>query len=454
MSCKNCIEKQMKIDDLERRIEHLENQLQHQKRKEKEGFFGSSTPPSKIPVKENTNSSQENKNGGAKPGHIGKGRRAIDPGQSDRTITLNTTEHCPDCGGKLEHKGWKTRSSVDLDLQKVKKIVYNCENKWCPKCKKSVQAKPDILPRSLYGNSFIANALVMHFVHGIPAGRLEEIYGAEVTSGIFFKIFHRIAGLWEKSCENLIEEFRKQPVLHADETGWRTDGQSGYAWLFCTEKTSIFQFEQTRASSVPKKLFGPEKLSGVLVVDRYAGYNKILIRIQYCYAHLLRDVQDLEKGFDNNLEIKAFADALCPLLANAMNLHGTACTDEEYYQTSNVIKDRIIEVVESDAKHFGIRKIQEIFRKSKDRLYHWVTDRRVPAHNNLAERNFRSTVIARKISFGSQSLAGAKTRGILMTILHTARKRLLDENIEAWTKNCLDSISRNPNIYVFSLLPK
>lgn len=78
----------------------------------------------------------------------------------------------------------------------------------------------------------------------------------------------------------------------------------------------------------------------------------------------------------------------------------------------------------------GIRNIQDIFHKNEKRLYHWASDRRVPADNNRAERDLRSTLSARKVSFGSQSLAGAKAHSILMTILHTARKRLPNGSIE------------------------
>ena len=50
----------------------------------------------------------------------------------------------------------------------------------------------------------------------------------------------------------------------------------------------------------------------------------------------------------------------------------------------------------------------------------------MPAENNLAERQLRLTVIARKVSFGSQSDNGAKTREILMSILHMLKSRGCD----------------------------
>jgi len=57
-------------------------------------------------------------------------------------------------------------------------------------------------------------------------------------------------------------------------------------------------------------------------------------------------------------------------------------------------------------------------------------------------------VIARKVSFGSQSDAGAKTRSSIMTLLHTAKKRLKDKSIEQWLADTLNTISKNPEIAI------
>ena len=81
------------------------------------------------------------------------------------------------------------------------------------------------------------------------------------------------------------------------------------------------------------------------------------------------------------------------------------------------------------------------------------TDPRIPAENNYAERELRPTVIARKVSFGSQSDAGAKTRSSLMTLLYTAKKRLKDESLEEWFKGALDRIAEDPTLNIASLLP-
>jgi hypothetical protein len=82
--------------------------------------------------------------------------------------------------------------------------------------------------------------------------------------------------------------------------------------------------------------------------------------------------------------------------------------------------------MESPAQHLGIRRIQDIFMEQAGWLYHWAEDRRIPSDNNLAERNLQPTVIAGTVSFESQSDAGAHTRSILMTTVHTLGKRRQD----------------------------
>jgi transposase len=77
----------------------------------------------------------------------------------------------------------------------------------------------------------------------------------------------------------------------------------------------------------------------------------------------------------------------------------------------------------------------------------------VPAENNRAERELRPLVIARKVSFGSQSDAGAKTRASIMTLLNTVKKRLKDQSLEEWLKGALDKIVENPQINFATLIP-
>jgi hypothetical protein len=448
--CPLCLEKQRKIDALTEENARLRAELSRRKRKAGEGFFGSSTPSSKIPIKPNVEADKPKRKRGAQEGHVGAGRRRAEGRDDAEAITLDSAHHqCPDCGGALQDKGVEQREVLEAAPVKAKRRTYRLPKKYCPCCRKNWRTKaPGVLPRSLYGNQFIANVIAAHYQHGVPMGRLCEQTG--VGAGALVGIFHRLSGMFADLPERLIEDFRAAPVKHADETGWRTNGQNGYVWLFATEQLSLFKFGENRSAKVPASVFGPKPGAGVLVVDRYAGYNKAPFAIQYCYAHLLRAIQDLEKDFPDDAEIKIFVATAAPLLATAIGLRAQNISDKAYYNRAGKLEKSIKAAMAAPAKHLAIRKIQDIFVDNEKRLYHWVRDRRVPADNNLAERDLRPSVIARKVSFGSITDAGAKTRGVLTSLMQTLKKQGRDAAQSL--KEALDKIAENPKLNPVDLL--
>ena len=449
--CEGCFQKQLKIDALTEEIQQLKAKLRYLEYKEQEGSFGSSTPSSKVPVKANATSENQHKRGGAKKGHLGHGRQGFDKSQADHIVQLESEvgDRCPQCGGPLEYRGTQKRSVMDMAPLQPDKTLYLVPKQYCPRCGRAFQPRPPgVLPKTLFGNQLVATAATMHYLHGVPMGRICEQLGMDL--GTLIKIFHRLAKLFSGIPSRLMEQYRQAPVKHADETGWPNDGHHGYVWLFATVKISIFLFRQTRSSSVPQEVFGKDPLPGTLVVDRYHAYNKAPCSLQYCYAHLLRNVEDMEKEFPDNPEVKIFVGTFASLLASAMSLRSLPITDAQFYEKAKEVKSQILKAVHDSAQHLAIRRIQELFHENDQRLYRWADDRQIPADNNLAERDLRPTVIARKVSFGSQSEAGANTRSILMTALHTLKKQNSDPC--STLKTALDQLANNPTLDPFGLL--
>jgi hypothetical protein len=279
-------------------------------------------------------------------------------------------------------------------------------------------------------------------------GRISESMG--VGAGSLMELFKRCARLVEGVVPRLIEEYRAAPVKHADETSWRTDGRNGYVWLFATRELSIFQFGKSRSSKVAQAVFGKGPLPGTLVVDRYAGYNKAPCAIQYCYAHLLREVTDLDKEFPGEGEVSTFVSVAAPQLALAMGLRRQPITDEEFYRRSAQLRDEIQATMANGAQHMGIRRIQDIFRVHEARLFHWSFNRAIPAENNLAERDLRPSVVARKVSYGSVTDAGAQVRSTLTTVVTTLKKQGYE--VSRQLKHALDVLARIPDHDPYALL--
>jgi transposase len=441
--CKGCFAKQQKINALEEENARLKAQVRRQERTAKEGFFGASTPSSKVPVKAKALPDRQARRGGGRPGHSGHGRNALREDQADRVERVAAPDRCPHCRVRLVARGLRRRTVVDIEPVKAYTTVFLLERKRCPKCGRPFEGRPPgILPKGLYGNRLLAYVAAQHYLHGNTLGQIERQTG--VGCGALVQALRHTADLFEGVMSRLVEEYRKAPVKHADETGWRTDGQNGYAWIFATRELSLFRFRKSRSAAVAAEVFGLKHLPGTLVVDRYHGYNKIRCNIEYCYSHLKRDVEGIQQDFPDNPEIAAFVESLVPAISQAMSLRTLALPRRQFLNQAATIKRRIMAIAHRQAKHPAIWRIQNIFRENAHRLYHWARDPTIPAENNLAERDLRPLVIARKISFGSQSEAGAHTREILMSILHTLKKR--GRSPAAALQDALDQLARHPDL--------
>lgn len=445
------MEKQLKIDRLEEENRLLRSRLRYQERKVTEGYFGLSTPSSKIPLKPNSSQDNQAKKGGARKGHSGHGRRACEAEEADRIIAVHLPHLCPECGTPLEARGLKQRTVIDGQPLKSERHLLRLDVKRCPKCRRIFRAQPPgVLPKNLFSNRLLSIAAAQHYLNGMTLGQLAK--QLHINAGSLIAAFHGLARRFQPVIVALIREYRQASVKQADETGWRRDGRAWHAWLFCNEPISLFRFSSTRSAKVVKEVLGTRPVPGTLVVDRYNGYNRAPCRLQYCYAHLLRDVKELQRQFPESPEICAFVNALAPQLAAAMGLRSQRLSGRRFKRQAALIRKAIEQIIHAPASHPGIQHIQNIFREHAERMYRWTTDPSIPADNNRCERELRTVVIARKVSFGSQSDAGAQTREILMSVLFTLRKRHPDP-VRVMTA-ALDALVANPKANLYRLLFK
>lgn len=443
-NCESCFEKQRIIDRQFEEIEQLKQKLQVNQRKSKVGFFGSSTPSSQIPLKANSLAENQAKKGGGKLGHAGVGRQIFSAAEADeRRVAKVSVDNCADCECRLHRQSSNERAIYELQPEKLHKVYYQVERKVCPKCRKILSGKVEnALARMSLSNELLAEIAEQHYVLGRTLGQIAERFAlpfSTLADGL-----QRIGKKLEPCLGKLKQDYRKSSVRHADETSWRTDGGNGYSWYFGSATVSLHLFRETRSASVVREVFGVEPLTGVLVVDRYAGYNRVPTEIQYCYAHLLREMKDLETEFESDEEVKNYTSLMKLHLTDAIQLRKRSLSEAEYLVQAHFIKVKIAELSNRQAKHPAVRKWQDFFVEKQKRLFEWCQSSLVPADNNYAEREIRKTVIARKMSYGSQSKAGAKTREIWTSVLQTLKKR--EENPRDKLIKTLNKLSHNENL--------
>lgn len=437
----------VKISERDERIKELEKQLN--KRSGLEDPYGLATPSSKRVTKKNSSAENQAKRGGAPKGHKGCGRESFSPDDADLIIHLDGSSTKCECGGEWMDAGTAEHSVYHLIPAKMEKRIYVKKLRTCSDCgNRSETITPGSMPNSLYANSVVSHALVEHYLHGMTTGSIHSRLG--INRGTFLGIAHRCAGLLKPLFEDILSGLRGCSMLHADETGWTKDGTKAYAWLFTNDRFKVFLFRDTRGSCVPREAIGEENPNLVLVTDRYSGYSPLNVRHQYCFVHLLRDVKKEEEDFPEDPEVASFAADIKPMLSDAVSLRILDLSAEEYRRRAEELKSKIMETCKRQANHPAVQYLQDIFRKKQDSLFQWVESPLIPADNNFAERELRPTVIARKISFGSQSERGMSTREILMTVIHTAKSRGHDPTV--FLENILNTLAVDKSADVSSML--
>ena len=449
-SLSKCADQSALLKEYQRQIKGLEKKLNI--RSGREEVYGLSTPSSRLINKVNSTEENRQKRGGAVPGHEGYGRKVFTQEEAEVIVDTKANHSTCECGCKdLIYRGQHQDCRYDVIPMRIRKVAYSIHSWECECCGQCIFSKPlDALPGKAYTNATIAQAARECFVEQMPLGKVARRF--EINKGTLIGLFHDLANKLEGLFRSILNSASGFAYIHADETGWSMDGKRAYVWIFANHSIRIFLYRKTRASAVPREIFGVQAFEIIVISDRYTGYSPLNVQHQYCYAHLLREVKSLKLEFPEDREIELFCDDLMTELAQAMRLCAQKeLTDQAYYAKALNIKVSIMKICTSSANHPGTQKIQNIFREKEQHLFHWVELRGIPCENNFAERNLRPVVIARKISFGSQSERGMRTREIITTVLHTVE--CCGINAHDFCKKALDCISENRDADLTQLLP-
>jgi hypothetical protein len=240
--------------------------------------------------------------------------------------------------------------------------------------------------------------------------------------------------------EQLKAEARASLVAHMDETGWREDGLSGYIWCMVTDgpqPVRYYEYHKSRGQPVAQGMLGT--FQGHLVSDFYAGYNLYSGAHQRCWVHLLRDLHELRERNANDGTVVAWALAVKEQYQRAQEavVRSQTTQDRQVFYDLLVTRIRELALPYAQAEH-PCRPLAKRLLRHEDELFQFVLHPQVPSHNNLAERALRSLVVQRKISGGSRSPEGSKTRMALASLFETWNARQLNPLVQCWHELGLD----------------
>jgi transposase len=257
---------------------------------------------------------------------------------------------------------------------------------------------------------------------------LERAFGVRLSVGAVCGLLDEVARAGKAAYDALVAEARASPVVHADETGWRENGQSGYVWTVSTPTVQVFHYAKSRSGEVAERLLGADG-SAAVVSDFYCGYDRLRRTQQRCWAHLLRDIADLLADHPEARDLARWAKAVRKLFAMAVAWADRATAAGGRPICRERVADRfaaaLVAVCRQPAGSPQATLCARVERYRTD-LFTFVADPAVPPTNNAAERALRPLVVARKISGGTRSKRGSRTRMVLHSLAATWDLRGLD----------------------------
>jgi transposase len=343
---------------------------------------------------------------------------------------------CPHCHTQLADVARHQRVVEDIVPSKVITTCYHTTSGYCPGCRKVVESRATEqppaadLPHAQLGLNTLATAAVMRVCYRLPLRQITRFFaqlpGLKISPGAIVKQIKRLGKWLGKQYDRLKLALRLAGVVHADETGWRTNGQNGYLWTLTNAHHTLYHVDPSRAGKVIVELLG--KAFGadgqVLVSDFYGVYDQFDAAQQKCLVHLLRELRDT-LARRPELAGHAFFKRCKRLTQDMLRLkkRRDVLGKATYLRQVEQLENRLATLAQSRWDDADADRLTARLKKYEKKLTTFLHHAQVDGTNNAAERALRPAVVMRKITGGSRGAEGAKAWAILASVMRTAEQQ-------------------------------
>lgn len=370
--------------------------------------------------------------------HHNHGRQRMTPTHS----VEHALDHCPDCQYRLQgHSLDYTREVIELPKpQPIEVTEHRIIKRFCPNCRRwhspKLNLEGQVLGQGRVGVRIVSLLAYLRTTLRLPIRRIQAylntLHQLQLSAGEIVELLHQLRRSLQGNITSLKQQARASPILHGDETSWRENGQNGYIWAFSTpgsDAVRYYEYDRSRGQVVLKRVLGG-KFTGHLVSDFYCGYNEYAGKHQRCWTHLLRDLHALKETHPQDAQVVAWAHSVRTLYTQA---HSWLESEDEPAQEARELmyvslaeQAHCLGLKYARSKKNPCQALAKRLLRHEDELFQFVLVEGLSADNNLAERSIRPLVVVRKISGGSRSEEGTKTRLGLASLFETWQARRLN----------------------------
>lgn len=404
------------VSDLQQQVRALQDEVA----KGRKNSSNSSKPPSSDivkPKKSDPKHRRKRKIGG-QPGHA-KYERTFELSDADCHHTY-PLEVCPGCGG--DHLDVldgveQIRFQYELVDKPVVLHAHQAFSYWCADCQKYQHAQ---LPETVRQGGLVGPRLTAmigslkggcHTSYSSLQAFLSDVMGVSLCTGMLAKVVGKITTALSAPYQELLEALPGQDCINIDETSHPENGQTMWNWVFRTPEFTVFTIEASRGAKVLEDVLGKE-CEAVLGSDYYSSYRAYMkdapVVVQFCLAHLIRDVRFLCQSY--NKPIANYGQRLADGLKETFKIihQKDTLSPETFRGLLEKQRDHFLEMAKRTQAGGEARTLAQRFRDHGKEYFTFITNPQIDPTNNVAERALRFCVIDRRITQGTRSLSGRR----------------------------------------------
>lgn len=437
VACPNCAKLAAQLAALEKRFAELEKryaELEAKYAKATKNSSTSSKPPSSDFTAPPRKRRQPGKRRpGGQPGHPRHERRDFSPEEIDR-FQQYSYDACPDCGGSL--KASDADPYVIQQIEIIEKPTIVTEHvslaQWCEHCQKTHHYP---FPRALWDAGLAGPRLTAliaymkgpcHASYSTIRKFFRDVIGFRISRGQLAKLVQKVSASLAGPYEELLAMLPGEAVLHTDETGHKDRGERLWTWCFRAACYTLYRIDPSRGSDVLLELLGNE-FHGVLGCDYFSAYRKYMrlnenVTVQFCLAHLIRDVQFLATHPDprNRRYGRRLRDKLKQLFSIIHRREELGrCFD-------GMLREACRNLLDSGCAWTTAREagnVRQRFSENGESFITFLTTPGVAPTNNLAEQALRFVAIHRRITQGTRGEKGQRWLERIFTAIATCQQQ-------------------------------
>ena len=255
-----------------------------------------------------------------------------------------------------------------------------------------------------------------------------DIMDLDVSQGFLSKVCTRkLSSALQPAYAQVAEFIRNAPVVGTDETGHKNLAyKSAWTWCQQTPEAVFYHISNSRASQVLIDILGSD-FGGIMVCDYFSANKKFIkdnkIPVQYCLAHLIRDIRFLATLAYRN--VQRWADGLLGILGKLFKLWRTRRQQHpgRYRRSAERMRKTFLRKVRRPPDHREAFNIKTRFNGPGEKGYFLFLEQEgVPPTNNATEQAIRFVVIDRRITQGTRSWAGMRFCERAWTVVATCTR--------------------------------